>query len=45
MEKKEGVIMNSKEFQANGVTLQCYPLTAAQRLHNYTLKFCPYHRF
>ena len=33
-----------KEFQVNGVNLQCYPLTAAQRLHNYTVKYCPYHQ-
>ena len=33
-----------KEFQVNGVNLQCYPLTAAQRLHNYTVKYCPYNQ-
>lgn len=33
-----------KEFQVNGVNLQCYPLTAAQRIHNYTVQFCPYHQ-
>lgn len=33
-----------KEFQVNGVTLQCYPLTAAQRIHNYTVQYCPYHQ-
>lgn len=33
-----------KEFQVNGVTLQCYPLTAAQRIHNYSIKYCPYHQ-
>ncbi len=33
-----------KEFTVNGVNLQCYPLTAAQRLHNYTVKYCPYHQ-
>lgn len=33
-----------KEFQVNGVNLQCYPLTAAQRLHNYTVMFCPFHQ-
>ncbi|MBQ8569268.1 MAG: peptide synthetase [Oscillospiraceae bacterium] len=30
-----------KEFKVNGVNLQCYPLTAAQRLHNYTIKYSP----
>ncbi|MBQ8515581.1 MAG: peptide synthetase [Ruminococcus sp.] len=33
-----------KEFQVNGVTLQCYPLTAAQRIHNYSTMHCPYHQ-
>lgn len=33
-----------KEFQVNGVTLQCYPLTAAQRIHNYSILYCPYHQ-
>ncbi len=33
-----------KEFKVNGVNLECYPLTAAQRLHNYTVKYCPYHQ-
>ena len=33
-----------KEFQVNGVNLQCYPLTAAQRIHNYSIKYCPYHQ-
>ena len=28
-----------KEFNVNGTTMKCYPLTAAQRLHFYTLKF------
>ncbi len=28
-----------KEFNVNGAVLQCYPLTAAQRIHNYTIKF------
>lgn len=31
-----------KEFQVNGVTLQCYPLTAAQRVHNFSRLACPY---
>lgn len=30
-----------KEFNINGAIMQCYPLCAAQRLHNYTVKFCP----
>ncbi|MCM1024316.1 MAG: condensation domain-containing protein [Prevotella sp.] len=30
-----------KEFNINGAVMKCYPLCAAQRLHNYTLKFCP----
>lgn len=33
-----------KEFTVNGAVMQCYPLTAAQRLHNYTIKFCPAHQ-
>lgn len=33
-----------KEFQVNGVTLQCYPLTAAQRIHNYSVSYCPSHQ-
>ncbi len=33
-----------KEFEVNGCCLKCYPLTAAQRLHNYTVKYCPYHQ-
>ena len=28
-----------KEFEVNGAVLKCYPLTAAQRIHNYTIKF------
>ncbi|MBQ8930845.1 MAG: hypothetical protein IJ045_00240, partial [Ruminiclostridium sp.] len=28
-----------KEFNVNGAVLQCYPLTAAQRIHNYTIRF------
>ncbi|MBQ7875849.1 MAG: peptide synthetase [Clostridia bacterium] len=30
-----------KEFNINGAVLKCYPLTAAQRIHNYTIKYCP----
>lgn len=30
-----------KEFTINGAVLQCYPLTAAQRIHNYTIRYCP----
>ncbi len=33
-----------KEFEVNGVKLQCYPLTAAQRIHNYSTMHCPYHQ-
>ncbi|MGN0584840.1 MAG: condensation domain-containing protein [Ruminococcus sp.] len=33
-----------KEFCVNGVKLQCYPLTAAQRIHNYSTMHCPYHQ-
>lgn len=33
-----------KEFEVNGVRLQCYPLTAAQRIHNYSTMHCPYHQ-
>ena len=28
-----------KEFNINGAVVQCYPLSAAQRIHNYTIKF------
>jgi len=31
-----------KELNVNGAVLQCYPLTAAQRLHNYTIKYAPH---
>ncbi len=31
-----------KEFNINGTVMQCYPLTAAQRLHFYTLKYAPH---
>ncbi len=30
-----------KEININGAVMKCYPLCAAQRLHNYTIKFCP----
>lgn len=30
-----------KELNINGAVMKCYPLCAAQRLHNYTIKFCP----
>ena len=30
-----------KEFNINGAVMKCYPLTAAQRLHNYTIKYAP----
>ena len=30
-----------KEININGAVMKCYPLTAAQRLHNYTIKFSP----
>ncbi|MBP1561939.1 MAG: peptide synthetase [Oscillospiraceae bacterium] len=33
-----------KEFTVNNSVVQCYPLTAAQRLHNYTVKYCPCHQ-
>ncbi len=33
-----------KEFIINGSPMKCYPLTAAQRLHNYTIKYCPKHQ-
>ena len=36
--------MTVKEFQVNGVDLKCYPLTSAQRIHNYSIKYCPYHQ-
>ena len=30
-----------KEININGAVMKCYPLCAAQRLHYYTIKFCP----
>lgn len=30
-----------KEFNINGAVMKCYPLTAAQRLHNYTIRYAP----
>lgn len=30
-----------KEININGAVMKCYPLCAAQRLHNYTIKFSP----
>lgn len=33
-----------KEFQLNGVKLECYPLTAAQRIHNFSRMSCPFHQ-
>ncbi len=31
-----------KEFEVNHVKLTCYPLSAAQRVHNYSRMACPY---
>jgi len=33
-----------KEFTIHGTVMQCYPLTAAQRLHHYTIRYCPRHQ-
>lgn len=33
-----------KEFSVNGVNLQCYPLTAAQKIHNYSTMHCPFYQ-
>lgn len=33
-----------KEFHVNGVKLECYPLTAAQRIHNFSRLSCPFHQ-
>ncbi|MDE6020489.1 MAG: peptide synthetase [Ruminococcus sp.] len=30
-----------KEIDINGSVIKCYPLSAAQRIHNYTIKYCP----
>lgn len=30
-----------KELNINGAVMKCYPLCAAQKLHYYTIKFCP----
>lgn len=31
-----------KEIQINGAKLQCYPLTAAQRIHHFSVSRCPF---
>ncbi|MBQ4165569.1 MAG: hypothetical protein IJD85_04525, partial [Oscillospiraceae bacterium] len=31
-----------KEFTINGSVMKCYPLKSAQRLHNYTIRYCPH---
>lgn len=31
-----------KEFNINGSVMQCYPLTAAQKLHTYTIRYAPH---
>lgn len=33
-----------KEFIVNGVRLETYPLTAAQRIHNFSRLSCPFHQ-
>lgn len=33
-----------KEFTVNGAIVKAYPLTAAQRMHNYTIKYCSKHQ-
>lgn len=30
-----------KEININGAVMKCYPLCAAQKLHYYTIKYCP----
>ena len=35
---------NMKEFNVNGAVIKCYPIAAAQRMHNYTVKYCPCHQ-
>lgn len=30
-----------KEININGAVMQCYPLSAAQKIHNYTIRYCP----
>lgn len=30
-----------KELNIHGAVMQCYPLSAAQRLHHYTIRYCP----
>ncbi len=30
-----------KEFTINGAAMKCYPLTAAQKLHYYTIRYSP----
>lgn len=36
VEKQKG-LYKMKEFIINGTAMKCYPLTAAQRLHFYTI--------
>ena len=33
-----------KEFIVNGVKVEAYPLTAAQRIHNFSRMSCPFHQ-
>ncbi len=33
-----------KEMNINGAVVKAYPLTSAQRLHHYTIKYCPKHQ-
>mgnify|MGYP003300579769 CR=1 FL=1 len=33
-----------KEFMLNGVKIEAYPLNSAQRIHNYSVLYCPYHQ-
>lgn len=30
-----------KEININGAVVKCYPLSAAQKLHHYTIRYCP----
>ena len=38
---KNTPVSHMKEININGSVMQCYPLPAALRMHNYTVKYCP----
>lgn len=36
--------MKEKIININGAEMKCYPLAAATRMHNFTVKYCPAHQ-